>query len=153
MTRPFRRLYRAHPLHLLVLLATFALAGYAVVKLVPSNPVGIIAWFIGAAVGHDIALLPLYALVDSGLVRVWRRHHDRQDELPHAPWINYIRFPAAISGLLLLIFAPLIFRLSPGYTAITGLSADPYITRWLLITAALFAISAVCFAVRLRRST
>jgi hypothetical protein len=72
--------------------------------------------------------------------------------LPAVPWINYVRVPAALSGLLLLIWFPLIFRLPPSFQATTTLSEDPYVWHWLAVTGALFLLSAVAFALRLRTS-
>ncbi|MCA1697000.1 MAG: hypothetical protein LC749_21030, partial [Actinobacteria bacterium] len=64
-------------------------------------------------------------------------------------WLNYLRVPAVISGLLLLVWSPLILRVSDGaYHAASGLSAQPFLPRWLAVTAVLFAISAVTLVVR-----
>lgn len=151
--RRFGTAYGGHPLHLLSLLASFALAGYAAVRLLPQDPVGVVVWFAGAAIVHDLVLLPLYAVVDRGLVRSWRHRHTRNDALPRAPWINYVRVPVMVSGLLLLVFFPSIFRLSgDSYTAATGLSTQHYLENWLLLTGALFALTSVAYAVRLRRT-
>ena len=62
--RRLLRWYGANPLHLLALLGCFALAGYAAARLVPSRPLGVAAWFLGAVVGHDLLLMPLYSLAD-----------------------------------------------------------------------------------------
>ena len=145
--RRFASWYGAHPLHLVVLLASFALAGYAAVRFVPDNPVGIALWFVGAAVSHDLLLFPLYSVVGVALVRGWRRGA----ALPVVPWVNYVRVPALLSGLLLLVWFPLIFQLPAGYSNTTALSTEHYLEHWLAITAALFLISAILFAVRLRR--
>ncbi|SDX84816.1 hypothetical protein SAMN05661080_01450 [Modestobacter sp. DSM 44400] len=151
MMRRFRARYGAHPLHLLTMLASLALAGYAALKLVPANPLGIAVWFIGAAIAHDLLLLPLYSVVDSGLVHAWRRRG--APELPQAPWINYLRVPLALSAVLLLLYAPLILQFAGHrYAVTTSMSTDPYLEHWLLITAALFGLSALGYAVRLRRS-
>lgn len=146
--RTFVRHYGAHPLNLLALLASFALAGYAVVLLVPSRPVAVIVWFVGAAIGHDLLLVPLYAIADRGLIGLWRRH---PGTVPISPWINYLRVPAAISALLLLLFLPSIARLSTGFHATTGLSSSGYLARWLAVTGVLFVLSAIAFAIQLRR--
>ena len=65
------------------------------------------------------------------------------------PWINYLRVPAALSGLLLLIWFPLIFRLPTRFPATTTLSLDPYLWHWLAVTGALFLLSAAALALRL----
>ncbi|HWG61076.1 MAG TPA: hypothetical protein VG253_05120, partial [Streptosporangiaceae bacterium] len=68
-------------------------------------------------------------------------------------WINYIRVPAALSALLLLLWLPLIFRLTASYHASTTLSPSPYVWHWLAVTGALFLLSAILFALRLRRGS
>ena len=141
------RWYGASPLHLLARLACFGLAGYAAARLVPSRPLGVAAWFLGAVIGHDLLLMPLYSLADRSAIAAIR-HRDPQ--LPVAPWINYVRVPAALSGLLLLVWFPLILRLRSPYHASTRLSADPYLWHWLAVTGALFLLSAIAFALRLR---
>jgi hypothetical protein len=140
--------YGAGPLHLLSLLACFALAGYAAAQLVPSRPLGVAVWFLGAVIGHDLLLVPLYSLADRSAVAVLRH---RSPGLPTVAWVNYVRVPAALSGLLLLVWFPLILRLTAVYHASTTLSPDPYLWHWLAVTGALFLLSAVAFAVRLRR--
>jgi len=145
-------LYGASPLHLLALVACFALAGYAARELFSSEPVWVLVWFVGAAVGHDILLLPLYAIVDTALVRAGRQQRAAAETTNQVPWINYLRFPAAISGLLLIVFFPSIFRLASSYSVTTRLSPDSYVQSWLLVTGVLFAVSAVAYAVRLRRT-
>jgi hypothetical protein len=142
------RWYGASPLHLLALLACFGLAGYAAVRLASSHPVAVAAWFLGAVIGHDLLLMPLYSLADRSVMAALRH---REPPLPATPWINYLRVPAALSGLLLLVWFPLILRLRSPYHASTTLSADPYLWHWLAVTGTLFLLSAVAFALRLRR--
>ena len=137
----------ANPLHLLALLACFALAGYAAMQLVPSRPVGVAIWFIGAVVGHDILLFPLYSIADHSVLAVFRRRAPRPATVP---WINYLRVPVGLSALLLLVWFPLVLRLSTHYQASTNLFPDPFLWHWLAVTGALFLISAVMYAVRLR---
>ena len=144
------RWYGASPLHLLALLACFGLAGYAAARLVSSHPVAVVVWFLGAVIGHDLLLMPLYSLADRSAMAAVRH---REPRLPATPWINYLRVPAALSGLLLLVWFPLILRLQSPYHASTTLSADPYVWHWLAVTGALFLLSAVAFALRLRRQS
>lgn len=142
------RWYGANPLHLLVLCACFGVAGYAAARLAAPRPVGVLVWLAGAVIGHDLLLMPLYALADRSVLAVIRH---RAPRLPAAGWINYLRVPAGLSLLLLLVWFPLILRLSGArYQASTGLSADPFLWHWLGVAGVLFAISAVTFAVRLR---
>ena len=145
--RHITRWYGANPLHLLALLACFALAGYAAAQLVPSRPVGVAVWFIGAVIGHDLVLMPLYSIADRSVLAAVRH---RAPNLPAVPWINYLRVPAALSGMLLLIWFPLIFRLPRRFTATTTLSLDPFLWHWLAVTGALFLLSAAAYALRLR---
>ncbi len=146
--RAFTRRYGAHPLHLLALLASFALAGYAAQRLLERETLRVAVWFVGAAVLHDLVLFPLYAIADASLLSRLRR---RSTDLPAPPWINYLRIPGAISLVLLLVFSPAIFRLSDIYAVTTDMTSAHYLEHWLLVTAALFGISAVCYAFALRR--
>lgn len=151
----FRRIYGSHPLHLLLLVAGFALAAYAVVTLTPQalwNPTvwwqSIIVWFAAAIILHDLVLYPAYALLDRVLVRVTRRTRPR--EQPKVPVVNYIRVPALGAGLTFLLFLPgIVEQGARTYVAATGQTQEPYLGRWLLLTAALFGVSAVVYAVRL----
>src|ERR1022692_4383333 len=142
------RWYGASPLHLLAMLACFGLAGYAAVRLMSFNGLGVDVWFRGAVVGHYLLLLPLSSRAPSSVVAAIR-HGD--PPLPATGWINYVRVPAALSGLLHLVWFPLILRLRSPYHASTTLSADPYVWHWLAVTGVLFLLSAVAFAFRLRR--
>ncbi len=147
--RRLTRWYGANPLHLLALLGSFALAGYAAARLVPSHPVAVAVWFLGAVAGHDLLLMPLYSLADRSALAAIRH---RAARLPAVPWINYLRVPAGLSGLLFLVWFPLILRLHTNYQASTTLSPDPFLWHWLAVTGALFLLSAVLLALRLRRT-
>lgn len=153
MLTAFRKLYGSNPLHLLVLIAGFALAGYVVATLGLEalwNPKvwwqSIIVWFAAAIIAHDLVLFPVYALADR-LLQGPRRESTKR---PRVPLINYIRVPALASGLTLLVFLPgIIEQGAPAYRVATGQTQEPFLGRWLLLCAALFAISAVVYAVRL----
>lgn len=144
----FTRRYGANPLHLIAMIASFALAGYAALLLVEKNPIGAIVWFVGAALGHDLLLLPLYAIADGTLIRARRRD---QEAGKRSQWINYVRLPAMLSGLLLLVYLPSIAGLSDIFTATTALSSGGYFARWLGITGVLFLLSGLALAIRMRR--
>ncbi|MFE5804748.1 hypothetical protein [Streptomyces sp. NPDC056491] len=139
MTR-FRRWYGASPLHLLLLLASFVLACYAGVRLLKGDAPGVALWFVGAALLHDLVLLPLYAVADRAAQRL---------APGGGPAINHLRVPAFLSGLLLLVWWPLILRRVGHYTAATALPADVFLGRWLLITAGLFIASAAVLLLRM----
>lgn len=152
----FRRVYGSHPLHLLTLVAGFALFGYVIATIKPAalwNPntwwQSIAVWFAAAIIAHDLVLFPVYALADRLLIAT------RTDRRPsRVPVLNYIRVPALGAGLTLLVFLPGIIKQgAPTFRAATGLTQDVFLGRWLLLTAAMFAVSAVCYAIRLMRAT
>jgi hypothetical protein len=151
----FRRIYGSHPLHLLTLLAGFALFGYVIASVKPTalwNPntwwQSIAVWFAVAIIAHDLVLFPLYALADRLLLSAGRIRSGRGDA--PVPLLNYVRVPALASGLSLLVFLPgIIEQGAPTYMAATGQTQDPFLGRWLLLTAAVFAISAAVYAIRL----
>lgn len=135
------------PLRLLLFACTFALAGYAGVRLLADDRSGVVLWFVGAALLHDLVLLPLYVALDRGVVRAFGAVGRRGRTM-------YVRVPAALSALLLLVWFPLISgQTGRRYRTATGLSADGFAVRWLLITAVLFAGSALLLLPRLRRAT
>ena len=66
-----------------------------------------------------------------------------------APVINHVRFPVAISAVLLLVWFPLILQRRPsGYVNALGREPPDYLGRWLAVTAGLFVLSGVVYAVR-----
>ncbi|KOU35035.1 hypothetical protein [Streptomyces sp. WM6378] len=144
----FARWYGSGPLHLLVLICSFALTGYALVRLFAVRPLEVAIWFVGAAILHDLILLPLYSLADLSAQSVLRH---RAGRVPEVPWINYLRVPTFLSGVLLLVWFPLILDLAVPYEGATRLSENVYLGRWLAITAVLFGASALAFALTLRR--
>jgi hypothetical protein len=143
----FKRWYGANPLHLLVMVGCAALTGYAGAALLQVKPVEVLIWFIAAVVGHDLVLFPLYVIADRSVMTVFRH---RPPNLPTVPWINYLRVPVALSGMLLLIWFPLIFRIPSRFPRTTDLSLNPYLGHWLAVTGVLFLLSAAAFALRLR---
>jgi hypothetical protein len=106
-------------------------------------------WFLGALLAHDLVLLPAYTVLNAALSRILRtRREGRQTTLV----LNCIRVPALASGLLLLIFLPSISKQRPGIVmSATGLNQDPYLGRWLLLSAAFFVTSGVVYALRRRQ--
>ncbi len=146
----FRRLYGSHPLHLLTVIAGLALFGYIVATIKPGtllNPSvwwqSIAVWFAAAIVAHDLVLFPIYALADRLLVATRRPE-------THVSALNYIRVPALGAALTLAVFLPgIIEQGAPTYLAATGQTQEPFLGRWLLLTAAMFGASAVAFSTRL----
>jgi len=154
------RLYGERLFHLLVVLAALALGAYAVSVLGVQNLFNptvwwqsIVVWFVVAVIGHDLILFPLYALADRLLPRR-RTGPNVGDEAPrnepkHIPVTNYLRMPTLAAGLLMLMFLPgIIEQGAPTYQAATGQTQAPYLARWLLLTAAFYFASALCYAVR-----
>lgn len=150
----FARLYGSHPLHLLTMLAGFALLGYVVATVKPvtlRNPdvwwQSIIVWFAAAVVAHDLVLFPVYACLD-------RLLSGRRKAMPvrtraRVPVLNYVRVPTLGAGLTLLVFLPgIIEQGATTYRAATGQTQDPFLGRWLLLTGAMFAVSAGIYAAR-----
>ena len=163
-----RRWYGAPLWHLLALLASFALAGYAVAAVAAAGQWrGFALWFGAAIVVHDLLLFPVYSGADRMLRQFLRRRAGsgrssrpagpgagKAGAAPAAPPVlNYVRVPAAFSLLLLLVWFPLILGLSSDrYQRASGLSASPYLWRWLAVTGTAFAASAVWYAVSVRRA-
>ena len=138
-----RRGYGATSVHLAAHVAALALAAYALLQLVDVRSAGnVFLWLIGAVLLHDFVLLPLYGALDrAGQALAGERR-----------WaVNHLRVPAALSGLLLLVYFPLILGLSDGNVArVSAVEPGGYAGRWLLVTGLLFAASAALVAVRLR---
>ena len=137
--RVLRRWYGEGPLHLLLMVSSLALAGYAGVRLLDGDTLLILVWFVGAALVHDLVLVPLYSAADRAL----RVPFSRSPGL-----VNFVRVPLLLSGLLLLMWFPLITRHAERYEPASGMSPDRFLGNWLLITAALFAVSASWLVVR-----
>ena len=150
----FRAVYGSNPLHLLTFIAGFALFGYVLATIKPStlwNPntwwQSILVWFAAAIIAHDLVLFPIYAMLDRILFagsRLQRR------PVTSVPVLNYVRIPAMGAALTLLVFLPgIIQQGAPVYAAATGQTQEPFLGRWLLLTAAMFAVSAITYGVRL----
>jgi hypothetical protein len=67
--------------------------------------------------------------------------------------LNYLRVPALASGLMFAVYFPGIVRQGGrNLRAASGQSQQPYLARWLLLSAIAFAISALAYATRLIRT-
>ena len=110
----FTAFYGSNPLHLLAIIASFALAGYVV--LVMGAPAlwnrevwwqSILVWFLAAVIGHDLVLFPLYALADRSLTAALAAMRGRRvASPPRVSPLNYLRVPAIGTGLSFLLFSP-----------------------------------------------
>jgi hypothetical protein len=142
--RALRERYGASPAHLIGHLAVFAVIVVALWELLPgggtARAINIVVWLVAGAVLHDLLGLPLYSAVDRGAQRATRS----------APrLLNHLRVPAAIAGVLFLVFFPLILGRSDGnFQRATGHHLADFGRTWLLITAGLFAASALLYAAR-----
>jgi hypothetical protein len=149
---PFRERYGAGPIHLFCVLASFAVAAYALSRALglTRNPDRIVIWLGGSIVAHDLVLFPVYAVLGvlATIVLVPGGHRTRL----RIAALNHLRVPALVSGLLLLVWFPLVAdKGERSFMRVSGLSKDVYFGRWLVITAVLFAGSALLFVLRLRR--
>jgi hypothetical protein len=150
--RRFRTAYGAGPLHLLAAVATFAVAAYALSRSFDllGDPARMLVWLGGGIVSHDLVLLPFYSLLGLLAAAALLRPAERPSRLRIAA-LNHLRAPALLSGLLALVWFPLIAGKGSGsFSRATGLSNDVYFERWLLLSAAMFTVSALVFAVRAR---
>lgn len=151
MKERFRYEYGAQPLHLIAVATSLLLSGYGLLRINDLSDTGrIFIWIVAAALLHDLVAVPVYSL----LLRI--AHGTAAMAITsramalHA--LNHVRVPAGLSLLLLLVYSPLIFRFGADeYLATTGREVDPYLGRWLLISAAMFLISGIVYAIRLRR--
>jgi hypothetical protein len=83
-----------------------------------------------------------------GIVTKRRRRRPRGQ--PRVSPRNNLRIPAPGSCLSLLVFFPGIIRQeSATYLAATGQTRQPFLGRWLLLTAAMFIASALLYTIRL----
>ena len=99
---------------------------------------GIATWLLLAAILHDMIVLPLYSGLDRGA----------RAALPGAA-VNYVRIPAGLSLLMLVVFWGTIAGKGAGaYHAVSGRSFEGYGLRWLVVSAALFAVSGVLYLAR-----
>ncbi|MCV7100629.1 hypothetical protein [Mycobacterium palustre] len=143
--------YGAGPLHLVTMASGFALLGYILATFTPAalwDPDtwwhSIAAWFAVAVIAYDLLLFPLCALADR-VIFAGRRPAPRNVSAR-----NHIRVPTLGAGLTLLIFLPgIIEQGAPTYQAATGQTQQPFLGRWLLLTAAMFGLSALSYAARL----
>jgi hypothetical protein len=107
----------------------------------------IAVWFAVAVIGHDLILFPLYALAERLLPK--RRRDATPADPRRVPLTNYLRMPTLATALTFALFFPGIIRQGAfTYTAATGLTQEPFLNRWLLLTAGFYLISAVCYVVK-----
>jgi hypothetical protein len=142
----WRRLYGGPVWSLPVLIGCLVVTGYIADKVI-SGPKAfrILVWFAAAAVLHDFLLFPTYSLIDRATVAVGRKFGSvrRFD-------VNFLRVPAALSLLMLLIYLPTILGRGAGaFHAASGLGQIDIFLRWVLLSLGFFALSGALYLVRL----
>lgn len=150
MTR-LRGFYGGSLLHLLATVMSFALVAAAFVGWArPGSDLrGVLTWVLGCLTGSELMLLPSAWLLD----RIATGSHASTPSAPARGDIAYVFVPTVLSGLLLVVFAPLVFRFDEAtFSAATAMTASPYLARWLLSTAVLFGASALIHAFKTARA-
>lgn len=122
----------------LAYLALLPLCAWALLEVLGGGGASRIAlWLVAAAVVHDLIVLPLYSGADRGARALLGRS------------VNYVRIPAALSLLMLIVFWGTISGAGErAYRATSGETFDGHAARWLLATAALFAGSGLVYLLR-----
>ena len=152
LLRRFAYEYGSNPLHLLAALAAIVVAAWALSQALGQlEPPGkFVLWFLGAILLHDLLFLPFYAVLGRLAARAFVRG-ETSSRLRVAA-LNHLRVPVILSALAFLVWYPNILAKSEsGFEGATGLTKDVYLGRWLLLTAVLFAGSALLLALRARR--
>ncbi|MEU6205758.1 hypothetical protein ABZ814_19515 [Micromonospora musae] len=155
--------YGAGPRHLLVLLLCFVVTGWVALRVAGEATAGrMLLWFVGAVVLHDLVLFPLYALLDRGLraaVGVPARpsaaapgRNEAERATARLALLNHVRVPALGAALLFLVYLPGVLGWGADtYRAATGQERTPFLGRWLVLSGALFLLSAVVWVIRWAR--
>jgi hypothetical protein len=149
----FRFEYGAGPFHLLVALASFAVAGWGLAQVFGAiaNTDALLLWLFGSIILHDLVLLPLYSAL--GVVAAGGiAHGTAQSSRMRVAALNHLRVPVLLSGLMLLVWFPLVLETAPAsFARAAGYEPEVYLERWLGLTAVLLVGSALVFALRARR--
>ena len=153
MSARFRKAYGASPLHLMAVIASFAIAGYGFFMIFKAPaPESTLLFFGLAIVAHDMIAFPLYSTLNFVAGRSSRAAEPEAAAAVGVPAINYLRIPFMICGISLLMFFPLVLGLSADrYEASSGQEVGVFLGRWLGICAVLFTASALLYALKLRR--
>jgi hypothetical protein len=165
----FRRRYGASPLHLLAFGASLAVTGLAAKGWLDEPAISIryiLIWFFGAIVAHDTVALPLYSALDRLALTISHRARrgpaapgaaERQPASPattRAPGWVYVRVPLILSGLVLLVFGAEILREGNAtFRVASGHSQDVYLSRYLIVVAAMFVLSGLVYLLSCARAS
>jgi hypothetical protein len=133
--------YGASPVHLLAHLILLPVIGWALLTVLDFRAASnVVLWLVAAVILHDLVLLPAYSALD------------RLGQATVRGAINYVRVPVGLSLLMLLVFWGTIAGKGDGaYRNVSGLEYEGYVARWLLVSAALFALSGALYVLRSRR--
>jgi hypothetical protein len=155
MTRSrFRARYGASVGNLLVLLLSFVVTGLAVVGWFqrPRDVTTVIEWFAAAIVLHDLVAVPAYTLLDRIVFGSLRGAGRRRTIVGAVNATPYLRVPAILSGLLLVVFFPVIFGLgSQAELTASGIAEKGYLAKWLIASGVMFGLSGAVWGVTARR--
>jgi hypothetical protein len=149
--RTWRRLYGAGPVNLFVLLLCFAIAGVAVAGWFqrPRDVESVLEWFVAAILLHDLVFVPAYTLLDRIAFGRRPRGGTVVGAIASTP---YLRIPTMLSGLLLIVFFPVILGLgSQTELSASGIAESGYLARWLIASGVMFAVSGVAWGVAVAR--
>src|SRR4051794_35075301 len=137
-----RARYGASAVHLLAHLILLPLIAWALLTVLDFRAASnVVLWLIGAVLIHDLLLLPAYSTLDRLALTATRGA------------INYVRVPAGLSLLMLLVFWGTIRGKGGGaFKRVSGLEYEGYFSRWLLVTAGLFLASGALYLLRRRRT-
>ncbi len=143
-------LYGESLLHLLGVLICYALVTYASIKLFGVVSLWIALAFPAGVIVHDFILFPVYRKVDQWLSAYQEKQQENGTD--SIRWINYVRFPLMTSLLLFFCYFPLILRLPEDRHLDTGLSPEPYLYRWLIVSGTLMAGAIITYYIRSRQA-
>ena len=114
------------------------IAGWALLTLLDFRAAdNVVVWLVAAVILHDLILLPAYSTLD------------RLAQTLTPGSVNYVRVPAGLSLLMLLVFWSTIRGKGDGaFHYVSGLHYDGYAQRWLLVSAGMFAVSGALYLAR-----
>ncbi len=140
-----RRAYGSGPFHFVAVAAGLAISGYAIIRLAGADRRVLIAiWFGCALVAHDFLLYPLYTLLDRAAAR-----GGNAGETGRPPWVNFVRVPVLLTGLVFLTSFPLILGVNDRtYRDASGLGTGRFLGRYLMFTTVVFLGSAALYGLR-----
>jgi len=146
--KALRKVYGSGPLHFVAVVVCFLISGYAILRLADATkPVLLALWFLGALLLHDFLFYPMYTPLDRAAAR-----GQGLSDTDRSSWINFVRVPVLLTGLVFLVWFPLILGVNAKtYRDASGLGTGRFFGRFLVFTAAVFLVSAALYCLRLLR--